>query len=105
MFVSPREAADIGLQIALSLALTAGGMAIASAAMGGEKAGVSAIDVSRPLLWTAIPTRVEPTAQSYLRADAPAELELAAGTGDLCHDRIGLRLSCDLIATSGAAAF
>ncbi|MBY4607256.1 hypothetical protein K6M90_06245 [Rhizobium sp. 9T] len=100
MFVSPREAADIGLQIALSIALTTGGMAIASAAMGGERAGISAIDVGRPPLWTAVPTRVV-----RLRADAPAELELAARTGDLCHDRIGLRLSCDLIAASGAAAF
>ncbi|PCK86454.1 MULTISPECIES: hypothetical protein [Rhizobium] len=105
MFVSPREAADLGLQIALSLALTAGGMAIAATATGGERADISAIDVSRPSLWTAIPTRVDPTGQARLRADAPAELRLAARTGDLCHDRIGLRLSCDLIAASGAAAF
>ncbi|MBY5542416.1 hypothetical protein HFO60_20715 [Rhizobium leguminosarum] len=102
MFVSPREAADLGLQIALALVLTASGMAIASSAMGGEKA---AIDVSRPSLWTAAPMRVDPTRQAYLRADAPAALELADGADDLCHDPIGLRLSCDLIVTSGTAAF
>ncbi|WP_049734234.1 hypothetical protein [Rhizobium ecuadorense] len=105
MFVSPREAADIGLQIALALALTASGMAIASSAMGGEKAGISAIDISRPSLWTAIPKRIDPTTQAYLRADTPAALELAEGADDLCHDPIGLRLSCDLIASSGKAAF
>ncbi|WHO71774.1 hypothetical protein [Rhizobium sp. BT03] len=104
MFVSPREAADLGLQIALALALTASGMAIASSAMGGEKDGISAIDISRPSLWTAIPTRIDPTTQAYLRADVPPALELADGD-DLCHDPIGLRLSCDLIATSGTAAF
>ncbi|MBB6224196.1 hypothetical protein [Rhizobium leguminosarum] len=105
MFVSPREAADLGLQIALALTLTASGMAIASSAMGGEKAGISEIDVSRPSLWTAVPTRIDPTAQTYLRADARAGLELAARAEELCRDPIGLRLSCDLIATSGAAAF
>ncbi|MBY3173181.1 hypothetical protein HFO27_00675 [Rhizobium leguminosarum] len=105
MFVSPREAADLGLQIALALVLTASGMAIASSAMGGEKAGISAIDVSRPSLWTTAPMRVDPTRQAYLRADAPAALELADGADDLCHDPIGLRLSCDLIATAGTAAF
>ncbi|RFB95158.1 hypothetical protein B5K11_09315 [Rhizobium leguminosarum bv. trifolii] len=105
MFVSPREAADLGFQIALALALTASGLAIASSAMGGEKLGISAIDISRPSLWTAIPKRIDPTTQAYLRADAPAEPELADGTDNLCHDPIGLRLSCDLIATSGIAAF
>lgn len=105
MFVSPREAADIGLQIALALALTAGGMAITSAPLGGEKAGISALDVGRPPLWTAVPTRVDPTTRARLWADAPLDLELASDTGGRCHDRIGLRLSCDLIATSGATAF
>ncbi|MBY5560982.1 hypothetical protein HFO49_09625 [Rhizobium leguminosarum] len=105
MFVSPREAADLGLQIALALVLTASGMAIASSAMGGEKAGISAIDVSRPSLWTAAPMRVDPATQAYLRADASAALELADGADDFCHDPIGLRLSCDLIVTSGTAAF
>lgn len=105
MFVSPREAADLSLQIALALALTASGMAIASSAMGGEKAGISAIDVSRPSLWTAIPMRIDPTTQAYLRADAPAGPELAASAERPCHDLIGLRLSCDLIVTSGTAAF
>ncbi|RUM05880.1 hypothetical protein [Rhizobium chutanense] len=104
MFVSPREAADLVLQIALALALTAGGMAIASSAMGGENAGIAAIDVSRPSLWTAVPTRVDPTTQAYLRADVAAELELAGGRDAPCHDQIGLRLSCDLIAT-GSTAF
>ncbi|MBC2803506.1 hypothetical protein [Rhizobium ruizarguesonis] len=105
MFVSFREAADLSLQIALVLALTASGMAVASSAVGGEKAGISALDVSRPSLWTAAPMRVDPTTQAYLRADAPAALELADGADDLCHDLIGLRLSCDLIVTSGTAAF
>lgn len=104
MFVSPREAADLGLQIALALALTASGMAIASSAMGGEKAGIAAIDTSRPSLWTAVPMRVDPATQAYLRADAPAELELAGSHDEPCHDQIGLRLSCDLIAT-GSTAF
>ncbi|ARM88102.1 hypothetical protein RHEC894_CH01788 [Rhizobium sp. CIAT894] len=103
MFVSPREAADLVLQIALALALTAGGMAIASSAMGGEKAGISGIDVSRPSLWTAVPTRIDPTTQPYLRADAPAGLKIAASDEKSCHDPIGLRLSCDLIATSSTA--
>ncbi|EJT06060.1 hypothetical protein [Rhizobium sp. CCGE 510] len=105
MFISSREAADLGLQIALALALTVSGMAIASCAVGGEKAGISAIDVSRPSLWTAAPMRVDLTTQAYLRADTPAVQELADGAEDLCRDPIGLRLSCDLIATSSTAAF
>ncbi|MBB4290702.1 hypothetical protein GGE16_002742 [Rhizobium leguminosarum] len=103
MFVSPREAADLGLQIALALALTASGMAIASSAMGGEKAGVSPIDLSRPSLWSTVPMRVDPTTQAPLRADAPTGLKLAGGRDDQCYDRIGLRLSCDLIATASTA--
>ncbi|MBB3163697.1 hypothetical protein FHS25_004177 [Rhizobium laguerreae] len=102
MFVSPREAADLGLQIALSLALTASGMAIASSALSGEKGRISAID---PSLWTAAPVRVDVTTQTYLRADAPAGLELAGTEDDLCHDPIGLRLSCDLITTTASTAF
>lgn len=105
MFVSPREAADLGLQIALALALTASGMAIASYAVRGEKARISAIDVSRPSLWTAAPVRVDLTTQTYLRADAPAGLELADGADELCLDPIGLRLSCDLITTTASTAF
>ncbi|MBY3036531.1 MULTISPECIES: hypothetical protein [Rhizobium] len=105
MFVSPREAADLGLQIALALALTASGMAIASSALGGEKGRISAIDVSRPSLWTAAPVRVDVTTQTYQRADAPAGLELAGTEDDLCHDPIGLRLSCDLITTTASTAF
>ena len=105
MFVSLREAADLCLQIALAIAFTASGMAIASCTLDDEKAGISALDVSRPSLWTAVPTRVDPAAQVYLRADAPDELKLADGAAELCHDRIGLRLSCDLIATSDTAAF
>ena len=104
MFVSLREAADLCLQIALAIAFTASGMAIASCTLDDEKAGISALDVSRPSLWTAVPSRVDPAAQAYLRADAPAELNLADGGDELCHDRIGLRLSCDLIAT-GSTAF
>ncbi|EJZ21278.1 hypothetical protein NE852_09000 [Rhizobium sp. Pop5] len=102
MFVSPREAADLGLQIAIALALTVAGMAIASSAMGGEKVTISALDVSRPSLWTAVPMRVDPATQAYLRADAPAGLLLADGADGLCHDQIGLRLSCDLMATGTA---
>jgi len=105
MFVSPREAADICLQIAIALALTVSGMAIASYAARGEKARISAIDVSRPSLWTAVPVRVDPTTQAYLRVDGPAGLELAGGAGDLCHDPIGLRLSCDLVTTTVSTAF
>lgn len=49
--------------------------------------------------------RVDPATQAYLRADASAALELAGAADDLCNDPIGLRLSCDLIITSGTAAF
>ncbi|NEJ71014.1 hypothetical protein GR197_10745 [Rhizobium phaseoli] len=102
MFISPREAADLGLQIALALALTASGMAIASSAVGREKGRISSIDVSRPSLWTATPMRVDPAAQAHLRADTPVARELAASTDTLCHDAIGLRLSCGLLATRTA---
>ncbi|QKK15470.1 hypothetical protein [Rhizobium indicum] len=105
MFISFREAADLGLQIVLALTLTMSGMAIASYAVRNDKAKISAIDVSRPSLWTAAPVRVDFTTQTYLRANAPAGPELAGGADDLCNDPIGLRLSCDLIATSSAAAF
>ncbi|MEK1865244.1 MAG: hypothetical protein AAAC49_26040 [Rhizobium leguminosarum] len=105
MFISFREAADLGLQIALALALTMSGMAVASYTVRNDRAKISAIDVSRPSLWTAAPMRVDPATQAYLRADASAALELADGADDLCHDPIGLRLSCDLIVTSGTAAF
>ncbi|RUM25144.1 hypothetical protein EFQ99_10190 [Rhizobium vallis] len=103
MFVSPREAADLGLQIAIALALTVTGMAIASSATGGVKVGISALDVSRPSLWTAVPMHIDPATQAYLRADPPTGLEFAARADDVCHDQIGLRLSCDLIATSSTA--
>jgi hypothetical protein len=103
MFVSFREAADLGLQIALALALTVSGMAVASFAVRNEKAEISAIDVSRPSLWTAAPVRVDLTMQAYLRADAPAGPELAGGADDMCHDPIGLRFSCDLITTATAS--
>lgn len=105
MFVSFREAADICLQIALAITLTVSGMAIASYAERGKKAGISAIDVSRPSLWTTVPVRVDLTTQTYLRADAPAGLEFAGGADDLCHDPIGLRLSCDLVTTTVSTAF
>ena len=102
MFVSPREVGDLCLQIAIALALTITGLAIASSAAGGEKVAISALDVSRPSLWTAVPTRIDPATQAYLRADVPAGLELADGADELCHDQIGLRLACDLMATGTA---
>ncbi|ASR06761.1 hypothetical protein GFL91_04035 [Rhizobium leguminosarum bv. viciae] len=105
MFISFREAADLGLQIVLALTLTMSGMAVASYAVRNDKAKISAIDVSRPSLWTAAPVRVDLTTQTYLRADAPAGLELASGADDLCHDPIGLRLSCNLITTTASTAF
>lgn len=105
MFISFREAADLGLQIVLALTLTVSGMTVASYAVRNDKTEISAIDVSRPSLWSAAPVRVDPTTRAYLRADASAGLELADGADDLCHDPIGLRLSCDLIVTSGTAAF
>ncbi|MFF0949240.1 hypothetical protein ACFYE9_16635 [Rhizobium leguminosarum] len=105
MFISFREAADLGLQIVLALTLTMSGMAVASYAVRNDKAKISAIDVSRPSLWTAAPVRIDLTTQTYLRANAPAELELASGADDLCHDPIGLRLSCNLITTTASTAF
>ncbi|AVC49533.1 hypothetical protein GGE50_006023 [Rhizobium leguminosarum] len=75
MFISIREAADLGLQIALVLTLTMSGMAVASYAVRNDRAKISAIDVSRPSLWTAAPMRVDPATQAYLRADASAALE------------------------------
>ncbi len=105
MFISFREAADLGLQIALALTLTVSGMAVASYAVRNDKTKISAINVSRPSLWTAVPVRVDLATQTYLRADAPAGLELAGAADDLCHDPIGLRLSCDLITTTASTAF
>lgn len=105
MFISAREAADLGLQIAIALAMTVSGMAIASCALRGEKDRISAIDVSRPSLWTAAPVRIDPTTQAYLRADASAGLELAGSTDDQCLDPIGLRLSCGLITTTASTTF
>src|SRR4051794_21502932 len=105
MFISFREAADLGLQMVLALTLTMSGIAVASYAARNDKAKISAIDVSRPSLWTAAPMRVDPAIQADVRADASAAVELADGADDLCDDPIGLRLSCDLIVTSGTAAF
>ncbi|MBY5336262.1 hypothetical protein HFO99_20380 [Rhizobium leguminosarum] len=105
MFISVREGADLGLQIVLALTLTMSAIAVASYAVRNDKAIISAIDVSRPSLWTAAPMRVDPATQAHLRADASAALELADSADDLCNDPIGLRLSCDLIVTSGTAAF
>ena len=74
MFVSPREAADLGLQIAIALALTVSGMAIASSATGGEKIAISALDVSRPSLWTAVPMRINPATQAAVWAGARGKM-------------------------------
>ncbi|NNG71297.1 hypothetical protein HLI18_15455 [Rhizobium laguerreae] len=105
MFISFREAAELGFQIVLALTLTMSGIAVSSYAVRNDKAKISAIDVSRPSLWTAAPMHVDPATQAYVRSDASAALELADGADDLCNDPIGLRLSCDLIVTSGTAAF
>lgn len=105
MFISFREAADLGFQIVLALTLTMSGIVVSSYAVRNDKAKISALDVSRPSLWTAAPMHVDPATQAHVRSDASAALELADGADDLCNDLIGLRLSCDLIVTSGTAAF
>jgi len=90
MFISPREAGDLCLQMALALTLTVGGMALASTVVKATEQRVSAIDVNRPSLWSAGPVRVE-SIQLF------AGQEMAAGDGTACNDIIGLRISCDLL--------
>lgn len=87
MFISPREAGDLCLQMALALTLTVGGIALASNVVKATEQRVSVIDVNRPSLWSAGPVRV-------LAFNGP---EVAAGEGTSCHDTIGLRISCDLL--------
>lgn len=93
MFISPREAGDLCLQMALALTLTVGGVALASTVVKATEQRVSVIDINRPSLWSAGPVRVE-TAERMLAFDGQ---EVAAGEGASCRDRIGLRISCDLL--------
>lgn len=90
MFISPREAGDLCLQVALALALTVSGMALASTVVKATEQRVSAIDVNRASLWSAGPVRIE-SIQLF------AGREMAAGDGMGCNDTIGLRISCDLL--------
>ena len=78
MFISFREAADLGLQIALALTLTMSGMAVASYAVRNDKAKISAIDVSRPSLWTAAPM-LRPHWNSPMVPMTSATTRLASG--------------------------
>jgi hypothetical protein len=98
MFISLREAGDLCLQMVLALALILGGMALASTVVKATEQRVAAIDVNRPLLWSAGPVRVE-SIQLF------AGRELAAGDGTGCHDAIGLRISCDLATFSSSSNF
>lgn len=95
MFISPREAGDLCLQMALVLALTVSGMALASTIVKGTERRVSEIDVNRPSLWSAGPVRV----------DSSERIEVADGRGMPCHDTIGLRVSCDLLTFSVSGNF
>jgi hypothetical protein len=101
MFISPREAGDLCLQMALMLALTVSGMALASTVVNGTERRVSVIDVNRPSLWSAGPVRVD----SHERIEVADGREMAAGEGMPCHDTIGLRVSCDLLTLSVSGNF
>lgn len=101
MFISPREAGDLCLQMALALALTASGMALASTVVKGTEWRVPAVDVNRPSLWSAGPVRVDGAG----RIEASHRQEMAAGEGMPCYNTIGLRISCGLLAFSLSGNF
>lgn len=101
MFISPREAADLCLQMALALILTVSGMALASTVVEGSERRVSVIDVNRPLLWSAGPIHVE----RAKGIGASLGREMAVTEEKACHDMIGLRMPCDLLSFSVSSNF
>jgi len=96
MVISFLEAADMSFKAALSVAVTIGGMMVATAMLKTEAAETSRLDLSRPVLWTAQPTRV-PAPFRFAANDAP---QISADAGSVCVSNIGLRIDCDLIDAS-----
>ena len=101
MFISPREAGDLCLQMMLALTLTVSGMALASTVVKATEQRVSVIDVNRPSLWSAGPVRVG-NAEPILLSDGR---DMTAGEGMPCHNTIGLRISCDLLTFAVSDSF
>ena len=105
MFIRLHEIGDLTLQLVVVLTMAAGGIAIASyAAQSAQKKGPE-LDVNRASIWTAEPTRIDPTMQAYLREEPVLPVHLATAEDAICSDAIGLRLSCDLVGGGTGSAF
>ena len=96
MVISFIEAADMSFKAALSIAVTVGGMMAATAMLKTEAAETTHLDLSRPVLWPAEPTRV-PAPFRFAVSDLP---QISADAGSVCVSNIGLRIDCDLIDAS-----
>lgn len=96
VIISFLEAADMSFRAALSVAVTIGGMMAATAMLRNESREIARLDLSRPVLWPAEPTRVP----SPFRFAANDAAEISADAGAVCDSNIGLRIDCDLIGAS-----
>jgi hypothetical protein len=96
MVISFIEAADMSFKAALSVAVTIGGMMAATAMLKTEDSQTTRLDLSRPVLWPAEPTRV-PAPFRFATDDA---VNVSADAGPVCVSTIGLRIDCDLIGAS-----
>jgi len=94
LFISFREAADLSFQIVLSVSVVVGGMAIAAVARGDQKE-IHPLDVTRPILWTSAPTRVD--RHDNIFTISVKSVASANAADDICSDAIGLRVTCELI--------
>jgi hypothetical protein len=90
MVISFLEAADMSFRAVVSVAVTVGGMWVATGIMKTESAESRRLDISRPALWTAEPVRIVSASKVQARGD----------TETICTDSIGLRIDCALISAS-----
>jgi hypothetical protein len=93
-----KEAADLALQISLSLALVAGGVVVANVTTNGRDIPVERLDVDTPTLWSSVPVRIDHTLPDFIISvhSASAQSATSAGNGP-CLNPIGLRVACDLL--------
>lgn len=98
MLISFREAADLTLQILIAMSVVASATALATVTAKSQQKPRPLIDVSRPALWEDAPTRIDRHERlaSLGKPAAPA----GKTAGAPCSNAIGLRVACDLVASS-----
>lgn len=95
LFISFREAADLSLQIALSVCVVIAGMSIAAVTAKSEQRPTQKLDVTRPVLWASAPVYVDRHDDLFnIAVKSASDMK---PSDDICADSIGLRVTCELI--------